>query len=1267
MRPTLLLRLSLAALLLCLATFPDPLLAARLSLRVQGTESSAATALVGDVLDVEVWVDSESATLSGAAVFLTYDGEVFELVDQDRDVATGGFQPFEPGLFLRNGEIFRNAWLDPDDPAASPSGEQLDYSVVRAADSGAGPVATFRLRALAPAAGASIRIDESGIRETRYFRPDGSHQAFRFITPLTVDVRGITIEGAPSQLVLARGQVDSTTFALDDLLFDPVYGPQEIQWHVDATSAVDARIDATTRRLVIAAPTDRSLWEQLTLRAVNPDGQTTAAVIDLFVNAGPAIAAAPDTLDVTEDEGLRLGLDDLVEDPDSPDAQLLWSLFAPANMGARLEGPPHELVLEPTADWTGEGQIVLATEDRFGFTDTARVHVRVWPINDPPRSLFAPNLRVTRGKSDASLHVADLFADVDDDLAALPLTWTGAERVQLERLDGRLVVRAPSDWEGTEVIQLTLTDAAGETATAPLTVTVVASLAPAISGAPGRLGVAAGETAVLDLTQFVTDPDDAVSDLTWSAVGHSRLLVQVSTSGAVRIEAPGDFSGMETLRLSAADPSGESAAFDLLVFSAPAGGEPLVAPLPAISVPRNGANATLDLDEYVFDLDHDPSQITWTAEAPPGLQLRIDGATHVLTVLADDTLVGDVLIDITATDPDGHQRTASLAVTVTVDPIVVDPTDPVDPVDPVDPGSRTGDIALAALPTVRVTESGFDRSLRLDSYVESGDLSGLVWQAEANDHVQVMVDGATRQVTVLAGDGWTGPLLVTLRAWDGTGALVVETFLGIQVEAAVAALSLADLTEVPVLQGDSLVAIEAASLLLEGPAPQELTWSASGARSYSLTVDGTRLLLHSDGFTTPGSEVVTLVARDAAGNTAAGTLLLQVLPLDGSVGQERDSFRVTLLPNPIHPAYLDLYVIDDEVTDEAPRLRSLAGDWVETPLTAVTEGIWQASHTLSADADGALTFLALRFDGQQLTRADRQIFVGAAPATSGKRLSAGPVQIEWDAGAVEGAQAVVAVIPESAAATAELRPAGAALRLHATGALRGTPRLRMPAADPRAHLYRWDDSAQHWTFVGGRHEAGDLHVAVDRLGRYALMADEVAPHFTSLGDGRLRVTDGGSGVDAVEALLDGVPLPGALARDADGLWRWTEDAPADAEIGVRVTDRAGNRHIERLAVASPLPTSVQLGQNFPNPFNPETTIPVRVAVAGKVRVEIYNAAGQHVRTLVEAVLPGETHLTWDGRDAAGRAVSSGTYLYRAITRAAETGDAVQTRRMTLLR
>ena len=85
--------------------------------------------------------------------------------------------------------------------------------------------------------------------------------------------------------------------------------------------------------------------------------------------------------------------------------------------------------------------------------------------------------------------------------------------------------------------------------------------------------------------------------------------------------------------------------------------------------------------------------------------------------------------------------------------------------------------------------------------------------------------------------------------------------------------------------------------------------------------------------------------------------------------------------------------------------------------------------------------------------------------------------------------------------------------------------------------------------------------------------------------------------------------------------------------------------------------------NYPNPFNPNTTIQFSLPAATNVRLNIYNIVGQKVLTLVDDYLPSGDHsVVWDGRDERGREVSSGIYLYRLVTE-----NQALTRKMTLIK
>ena len=78
------------------------------------------------------------------------------------------------------------------------------------------------------------------------------------------------------------------------------------------------------------------------------------------------------------------------------------------------------------------------------------------------------------------------------------------------------------------------------------------------------------------------------------------------------------------------------------------------------------------------------------------------------------------------------------------------------------------------------------------------------------------------------------------------------------------------------------------------------------------------------------------------------------------------------------------------------------------------------------------------------------------------------------------------------------------------------------------------------------------------------------------------------------------------------------------------------------------PREFALHQNFPNPFNPDTTIKYDLSESADVTLQIYNVLGQVVRTLVasEAQNAGRYQIRWNGMDDRGVSVSSGIYFYR---------------------
>ena len=95
----------------------------------------------------------------------------------------------------------------------------------------------------------------------------------------------------------------------------------------------------------------------------------------------------------------------------------------------------------------------------------------------------------------------------------------------------------------------------------------------------------------------------------------------------------------------------------------------------------------------------------------------------------------------------------------------------------------------------------------------------------------------------------------------------------------------------------------------------------------------------------------------------------------------------------------------------------------------------------------------------------------------------------------------------------------------------------------------------------------------------------------------------------------------------------------------------------------PTQPRIALHPNYPNPFNPGTTIPYALPSEGIVNLAIYDIFGRTVRTLVVAPkTAGEHAASWDGRDEGGSLVASGVYFVRV-----EAGGQAATRKILLLK
>jgi hypothetical protein len=153
--------------------------------------------------------------------------------------------------------------------------------------------------------------------------------------------------------------------------------------------------------------------------------------------------------------------------------------------------------------------------------------------------------------------------------------------------------------------------------------------------------------------------------------------------------------------------------------------------------------------------------------------------------------------------------------------------------------------------------------------------------------------------------------------------------------------------------------------------------------------------------------------------------------------------------------------------------------------------------------------------------------------------------------------------------------------------------------------------------------------------------------------------------DEIRCYINDVQLPGTVINDVIpyggfGVYLWDMvDTSIDIKFDDFIVD--GGTSVENDIVS---PADFSLNPNFPNPFNPQTTIPWNQSVSAAVQLEIFDISGRLVKSLIkeDRYNPGAHQSVWDGTDIAGNNVASGLYLSRL-----EINAEVQTKRMVLLR
>ena len=132
---------------------------------------------------------------------------------------------------------------------------------------------------------------------------------------------------------------------------------------------------------------------------------------------------------------------------------------------------------------------------------------------------------------------------------------------------------------------------------------------------------------------------------------------------------------------------------------------------------------------------------------------------------------------------------------------------------------------------------------------------------------------------------------------------------------------------------------------------------------------------------------------------------------------------------------------------------------------------------------------------------------------------------------------------------------------------------------------------------------------------------------------------------------------------ADIYYDQTNDILVVPEMNNNAVQFAQPNNLVKTEKEEGLPVGIRLNQNFPNPFNPSTTINYEIISEGLVNITVYDLLGSEIVQLVNQVeQPGNRSVRWDGRDQQGNIVNGGVYVYRLTI-----GNHTETKKMVFLK
>jgi C1A family cysteine protease len=366
-----------------------------------------------------------------------------------------------------------------------------------------------------------------------------------------------SISDIPDSTIVEGGSFGQIN--LDDYVNDPDDHDSVMIW--SHWGEAELLVDITDRVATINTPSPSWIGsETLWFKACDPGGlcdsnQATFTVVAF--NDTPVVSDIPDQIIAENESFSSINLDGYVADPDDDDSTIIWTRWGQSELLVEINDRVVSISV-PDSEWNGSEKVWFKACDPGGMCDSNQATFTVTAVNDSPKVSDIPDSTIDEGESFGPINLDDYVADPDHNDSTIIWTHWGQVELLVDVTDRVVTITVPgSEWNGSETVWFKACDPGGLCDSNQTIFTVTAlNDTPVVSDIPDQTIGENGSFASINLDDYVADPDDADSIMTWTYWGQVELSVDLTDRVATVTAPHPNWSGLETIWFVACDPGG---------------------------------------------------------------------------------------------------------------------------------------------------------------------------------------------------------------------------------------------------------------------------------------------------------------------------------------------------------------------------------------------------------------------------------------------------------------------------------------------------------------------------------------------------------------------------------------------------------------------------------------------------------------------------------------------------------------------------------------